>query len=90
MSLRGQLYSSAGEDIECGTHIGYLAGANGEVEGVAEGKEAIARMLVDLFSRRLEDREAFNGAPAGTRETAGPAARSRQSVRGLRRPDDQG
>ncbi|HKV43810.1 MAG TPA: phosphopantothenoylcysteine decarboxylase [bacterium] len=40
-------------DIERGTHIGYLVGPDGEVEGVAEGKESIARALVDVLDRRL-------------------------------------
>ncbi len=42
-------------DIEGGTHIGYLVGADGQVEAIAEGKEAIARALVDLLTRRLGD-----------------------------------
>ena len=44
-------------DIERGKHIGYLVTAAGEIEEVAEGKEAIARALVDLLGRRLEGRE---------------------------------
>jgi phosphopantothenate---cysteine ligase (CTP) len=44
-------------DIERGKHIGYLVSASGDVEAVAEGKEAIARALVDLLGRRLEGRE---------------------------------
>ncbi len=40
-------------DIERGAHVGYLVGKNGRVETVAEGKEAIARALVDLLSLRL-------------------------------------
>jgi phosphopantothenoylcysteine synthetase/decarboxylase len=43
-------------DIERGLHIGYLIRSDGTVEGVAEGKEAIARMLVDFLSRSLADR----------------------------------
>jgi len=43
-------------DIERGTHIGYLVGPDGKVEVVAEGKEAIARALVDLLSQSLDDR----------------------------------
>lgn len=43
-------------DIERGVHIGYLIDADGRLETVAEGKEAIARALVDLldtyFGRR--------------------------------------
>ncbi len=40
-------------DIERGTHIGYLVTAGGKVEAVAEGKEAIAKSLVELLGRRL-------------------------------------
>lgn len=40
-------------DIERGLHIGYLVRPNGAVDGVAQGKEAIARMLVDFLSRTL-------------------------------------
>lgn len=40
-------------DIEAGLHIGYLVRPNGAVEGIAEGKEAIARMLVDFLGRSL-------------------------------------
>ena len=40
-------------DIERGTHIGYIVGTDGTVEGIAEGKEAIARTLVDLLGQRL-------------------------------------
>ncbi len=43
-------------DIERGTHIGYLVTPEGRVEAVAEGKEAIARTLVDLLDRRLAER----------------------------------
>lgn len=43
-------------DIERGLHIGYLVQPDGTVEGIAEGKEAIARALADLLSRRLEER----------------------------------
>lgn len=42
-------------DIEGGLHIGYLV-RNGMVEGIAEGKEAIARVVVDFLGRSLEDR----------------------------------
>ncbi len=44
-------------DIERGKHIGYLVTAAGDIEAVAEGKEAIARAVVDLLGRRLEGRE---------------------------------
>ena len=43
-------------DIERGTHIGYLVDSTGRVTEVAKGKEAIARALVDLLRRTLEDR----------------------------------
>jgi len=43
-------------DIEGGLHIGYLIRPNGTVEGIAEGKEAIARAVVDFLGRSLEDR----------------------------------
>jgi phosphopantothenate---cysteine ligase (CTP) len=38
-------------DIEGGNHIGYLVATGGHVMEVAQGKEAIARALVDLLSR---------------------------------------
>ncbi len=43
-------------DIEQGLHVGYFVRPDGRVESVAEGKEAIARALVDLLSRSLGDR----------------------------------
>ncbi len=43
-------------DIEAGTHIGYLVTPGGKIEAVAEGKEAIARTIVDLLGRRLAER----------------------------------
>jgi len=43
-------------DIEHGVHIGYLVNAGGTIEEIAEGKEAIARALVDILGRRLGDR----------------------------------
>lgn len=43
-------------DIEGGLHIGYLIRPDGTVEGIAEGKEAIARAVVDFLGRSLEDR----------------------------------
>jgi len=42
-------------DIEGGLHIGYLVRPDGTVEGVAEGKEAIARMLIDFLRRTIGD-----------------------------------
>ncbi|HYM91406.1 MAG TPA: phosphopantothenoylcysteine decarboxylase [bacterium] len=42
-------------DIEGGLHIGYLI-RNGMVEAIAEGKEAIARVVVDFLGRSLKDR----------------------------------
>ncbi len=44
------------KDIESGTHIGYLVTPDGRVETVAEGKEAIARILVDYLGKRLSER----------------------------------
>ena len=41
-------------DIERGTHVGYLVNASGAIEQVAEGKEAIARALLDRLLRRLD------------------------------------
>ncbi len=46
-------------DIERGAHTGYFVNTSGKVEGVVEGKEAIARGLVDLLSRRLGERQAL-------------------------------
>jgi phosphopantothenoylcysteine synthetase/decarboxylase len=43
-------------DIEGGLHVGYLVRPAGNVEGVAQGKEAIARMLIDFLSTSLRDR----------------------------------
>jgi len=40
-------------DIERGTHIGYLVNAAGAVEQIAEGKETIARALVERLIGRL-------------------------------------
>jgi len=37
-------------DIERGTHVGYLVAPSGRVLEVAQGKEAIARAIVDLLS----------------------------------------
>lgn len=52
-------------DIERGKHIGYLVTASGDVEAVAEGKEAIARTLIDLLSRRLEGARSSSGLQRG-------------------------
>jgi phosphopantothenate---cysteine ligase (CTP) len=43
-------------DIEHGVHIGYLVNGEGAIEEIAEGKEAIARALVDILGRRLGER----------------------------------
>jgi len=43
-------------DIERGIHIGYLVTPEGSIETTAEGKEAIARALVDLLNRRIGGR----------------------------------
>jgi hypothetical protein len=39
-------------DIEQGHHLGYLVNQAGEVEAVAEGKEEIARLLLDAVAER--------------------------------------
>ena len=41
-------------DVEQGHHVGYLVGPAGNVEAVAEGKEEIARVLLDAVSTRLK------------------------------------
>jgi phosphopantothenoylcysteine synthetase/decarboxylase len=43
-------------DIERGLHIGYLVRPDGRVEATAEGKEAIARALMDFLGRRFAGR----------------------------------
>jgi len=43
-------------DIEQGHHLGYLVNQAGEVEAVAEGKEAIARLLIDAVAERVAER----------------------------------
>lgn len=43
-------------DIESGTHVGYLVTPDGRIETVAEGKESIARTLVDFLGKRLAER----------------------------------
>lgn len=43
-------------DIERGVHTGYLIDADGRVTAVAEGKEAIARALVDQLDRHFGPR----------------------------------
>jgi phosphopantothenate---cysteine ligase (CTP) len=40
-------------DIERGAHTGYFVGMNGTLEGIVEGKEDIARALVELLTERL-------------------------------------
>jgi phosphopantothenoylcysteine synthetase/decarboxylase len=39
--------------VEQGRHVGYLVNQAGEVEAVAEGKEEIARLLLDAVAERL-------------------------------------
>jgi phosphopantothenoylcysteine synthetase/decarboxylase len=51
-------------DIERGAHIGYLVTDEGQLEAVAEGKEAIARVLVDLLDRRIGARRS-SSRPGG-------------------------
>jgi phosphopantothenoylcysteine synthetase/decarboxylase len=41
-------------DVERGHHLGYIVGPDGEVEAVADGKEEIARLLLDAISARLK------------------------------------
>jgi phosphopantothenoylcysteine synthetase/decarboxylase len=41
-------------DVEQGHHIGYLVGPAGDLEAVAEGKEEIARLLLDVVSERMK------------------------------------
>jgi phosphopantothenate---cysteine ligase (CTP) len=43
-------------DIEHGLHIGYLVTPDGTLAATAEGKEAIARALVDFLERRMPER----------------------------------
>jgi phosphopantothenoylcysteine synthetase/decarboxylase len=40
--------------IEQGRHVGYIVNPNGEVEDVAEGKEEIARKLLDAVAERTK------------------------------------
>jgi phosphopantothenoylcysteine synthetase/decarboxylase len=40
--------------VEQGRHVGYLVNRAGDVEAVAEGKEEIARLLLDVVAQRLE------------------------------------
>ncbi len=42
------------QQIERGRHVGYIVNPEGEVEGVAEGKEAIARKLLDAVAERMK------------------------------------
>jgi phosphopantothenoylcysteine synthetase/decarboxylase len=44
--------------VEQGRHVGYLVNQAGDVEAVAEGKEEIARLLLDAVAQRLEARAA--------------------------------
>jgi phosphopantothenoylcysteine synthetase/decarboxylase len=39
-------------EIEQGCHVGYLVNQDGEVEAMAEGKEEIARLLLDAVAGR--------------------------------------
>ncbi len=41
------------QQIEEGSHVGYIVNPDGEVEGVAEGKEEIARKLLDAVAERM-------------------------------------
>jgi phosphopantothenoylcysteine synthetase/decarboxylase len=41
-------------DIEQGHHLGYLVNQAGEVQAVAEGKEEIARLLLDAVAERAK------------------------------------
>jgi phosphopantothenoylcysteine synthetase/decarboxylase len=44
-------------DIERGQHVGYLVNRDGEIEAVAEGKEEIARLLLDVVEKRAKQQE---------------------------------
>jgi phosphopantothenoylcysteine synthetase/decarboxylase len=39
-------------EIEQGCHVGYLVNQNGDIEAMAEGKEEIARLLLDAVAER--------------------------------------
>lgn len=41
-------------EIEQGRHVGYLVNHAGEVEAVAEGKEEIAQLLLDVVAKRAK------------------------------------
>jgi phosphopantothenoylcysteine synthetase/decarboxylase len=41
-------------EIEQGRHVGYLVNSAGMVEAVAEGKEEIAQLLVDVVAKRAK------------------------------------
>jgi phosphopantothenoylcysteine synthetase/decarboxylase len=43
-------------EIEQGCHVGYLVNQDGEVEAMAEGKEEIARLLLDAVAARSKAR----------------------------------
>ena len=45
-------------DVEQGRHIGYLVDPAGDVEAVADGKEEIARLLLDAVSERMKSETA--------------------------------
>lgn len=40
--------------VEQGRHVGYLVNQAGDIEAAAEGKEEIARLLLDAVAQRLE------------------------------------
>lgn len=42
-------------DIEQGHHVGYLVNQAGEVEAIVEGKEEIARLLIDAVVERVAE-----------------------------------
>jgi hypothetical protein len=41
-------------EIEQGRHVGYLVNSAGMVEAVAEGKEEIAQLLLDVVAMRAK------------------------------------
>jgi phosphopantothenoylcysteine synthetase/decarboxylase len=45
-------------DVEQGRHIGYLVSPAGQIVAVAEGKEEIARLLLDAVSERMKSETA--------------------------------
>jgi phosphopantothenoylcysteine synthetase/decarboxylase len=50
-------------EIEQGHHVGYLVNRAGEIEAVAEGKEEIAHLLLDVVGKRAKRRA--NGGQRG-------------------------